>query len=63
MKFKGKCKVMYLEENIPIEQYRTGANWLESSSAEKDLQSLSRKQGKNESVHALAAKTTNGIPG
>lgn len=63
MKFKGKCKVMDLEENIPMEQYRTGANWLESSSAEKDLKSLSRQQGKDEPVHALAAKTTNGILG
>lgn len=37
MNFKGKCKVLHLEENSPMQQYRPGADWLESSSAEKDL--------------------------
>lgn len=64
MKFKVKSKFTYLEENIPIEQHRTGAIWLEkANSAEKDLWSLDRQPGKYEPVHALAAKTTNGILG
>ena len=38
MKFnKGKCKVLPLGRNNPRQQYTLGADWLESSSAEKNL--------------------------
>ncbi|PKU33022.1 rna-directed dna polymerase from mobile element jockey-like [Limosa lapponica baueri] len=38
MKFiKGKCQVLPLGKNNPRHRYTLGANWLESSSAEKDL--------------------------
>ncbi|GAB0208701.1 mitochondrial enolase superfamily member 1 [Grus japonensis] len=34
---KGKCKVLHLGRNNHRYQYRLGPDWLESSSAEKDL--------------------------
>ena len=37
---KSKCKVLHLERNNPMYQYRLGAELLESSSAEKDLGAL-----------------------
>lgn len=37
MKLKGKCRVLYLERNKLMHQYRLGIKLLESSSTEKDL--------------------------
>ncbi|GAB0180786.1 mitochondrial enolase superfamily member 1 [Grus japonensis] len=38
MKFKkGKCRVLHLGKNNPMHQYRSGADLLGSSAAEKDL--------------------------
>ncbi|XP_075302355.1 uncharacterized protein LOC142365581 [Opisthocomus hoazin] len=38
MKFnKGKCRVLHLGRNKPMQQYRLAADLLESSSAERDL--------------------------
>lgn len=34
---KRNCKVLHLGRNNPMYQYTLGANWLESSFAEKDL--------------------------
>ncbi|KAK4821753.1 hypothetical protein QYF61_000814, partial [Mycteria americana] len=34
---KGKCQVLHLWRNNPMHQYMLGADWLESSLAEKDL--------------------------
>ncbi|KAK4828523.1 hypothetical protein QYF61_026945 [Mycteria americana] len=41
MKFnKGKCKVLFLGQNIPIHQYILGATQLESRFAEKNLRGI-----------------------
>jgi len=34
---KGKCRVLHLERNNPMHQYRLEADLLESSSVERDL--------------------------
>jgi len=34
MKLKRKCKVLHLQWNIPMQEYRLEANWLRNSSAE-----------------------------
>ncbi|RMC17305.1 hypothetical protein DUI87_05886 [Hirundo rustica rustica] len=34
---KGKCRVLYLSRNNPMDHYRLGADLLGSSSVEKDL--------------------------
>ncbi|KAK4827366.1 hypothetical protein QYF61_017304 [Mycteria americana] len=49
MKFnKGKCKVVYLGMNNLIHQYMLGANQLESSFVEKDLESPGEHQVEHE---------------
>lgn len=50
-----------MEETSSTQKYRPGVNWLESSSAEKDLQSPGWQQVKDESARALAAKVANCI--
>ena len=52
-----------MEENCPTQQYRPGADWLERSSAEKDLQSPGWQQVEDESACALAAKAANCVQG
>ena len=38
MKFnKGKCKVLPLGRNNPMQHYMLGADWLQNSFVEKDL--------------------------
>jgi len=34
---KGKCRVLHLDRNNPMHQYRLGADLLQSSSVERDL--------------------------
>ena len=59
---KGKCSVLHLGRNSPIHQYRLGADLLQSSSAEKDLDILVDKLTMSQQC-TLVAKMANGILG
>ncbi|KAJ7401638.1 hypothetical protein BTVI_93756 [Pitangus sulphuratus] len=58
---KSKCRVLHLEKNNSMHQYRLGANLLESSSVEKDLRVLGDNKLPMSQQSALVAKNTNGI--
>jgi len=60
---KGKCKVLHLEMNDPMDQYRLRADMLQSSSVERDLGVLVDNKLTMSQQCALAVKKANGILG
>ena len=60
---KGKRKVLHPGRNTPRDQHMLGAEWLESSLAEKDLEVLVDTKLNVSQQCTLGTKKANGIPG
>ena len=60
---KGKCRVLYIERNNCMHQYRIGDDLLQRSSAKKDLSILVDNKLAMSQQCALVANNADGILG